>query len=97
MVLAKAHIDSLHYKNERSMSFEKYTEFLTKAFTTLEKDEDERLSNHQKVEQLIKGINTGDAELQASKVVIMQNYPRDFIGACVYFSQQDSWLHAALS
>ena len=35
--LAKACIDSLHYKNECSMSFEKYTEFLTKAFTTLEK------------------------------------------------------------
>ena len=32
------------------MSFEKYTEFLTKAFMTLEKDEDERLSNCQKVE-----------------------------------------------
>ena len=91
--LAKARIDSLHYKNERSMSFEKYTEFLTKAFTTLEKDEDERLSNRQKVERLIKGINTGDAELQASKAVIMQNYPRDFVGACAYFSQQVSRLH----
>ena len=53
------------------MSFEKYTEFLTKAFTTLEKDEDERLSNRQKVERLIKGINTGDAKLQASKAVSM--------------------------
>ena len=35
--LAKACIDSLHYKNERSMSFEKYMEFLTKAFMTLAK------------------------------------------------------------
>ena len=52
--LAKARIDSLHYKNERSMSFEKYTEFLTKAFTTLEKDEDERLSNRQKVDDLLR-------------------------------------------
>ena len=41
----------------------------------------------------MKGINTGDAELQASKAVIMQNYPRDFIGACAYFSQQVSQLH----
>ena len=48
--LVKARIDSLHYKNERSMSFEKYMEFLTKVFTPLEKDEDEELSNCQKVE-----------------------------------------------
>ena len=63
MALAKACIDGLHYKNEHSMSFEKYMEFLTKVFTMLEKDEDERLSNCQKVEQLIKGINTGDTKL----------------------------------
>ena len=90
--LAQACIDSLQYKNECSMSFKKYTEFLTKVFTTLEKDKEEQLSNHQKVEQLIKGINTGDAKLQASKAVIMQNYLR-LIGACAYFSQQVSLLH----
>ena len=36
--LAKACVNSLHYKNEHSLSFEKYMEFLTKAFTMLEKD-----------------------------------------------------------
>ena len=30
--LAKSKLESLHYKNERSMSFERYTEFLTKCF-----------------------------------------------------------------
>ena len=50
--LAKVHIDSLHYKNERSMSFKKYMEFLTKAFMTLEKVKDKWSSNHQKVEHL---------------------------------------------
>ena len=45
------------------------------------------------MERLIKGINTGDTELQASKAVIMQNYPRDFVGAYAYLSQQVSRLH----
>ena len=36
MALAKVHVDSLQQKNERSMSFEKSTEFLTKAFMMLE-------------------------------------------------------------
>jgi hypothetical protein len=58
--LAKSRVESLHYKNEQSMSFEKYTELLTKCFTTLDKDPDERVSERQKVERLLKGINTPD-------------------------------------
>ncbi len=56
--LAKSRVESLHYKNEQRMSFEKYTELLTKCFTTLDKDPDERVSERQKVERLLKGINT---------------------------------------
>jgi len=91
--LAKARVEGLHYKNERSMSFEKYTELLTKSFTTLDKDEDERLSERQKVEKLLKGISTPDAELTACKAVISQNYRTDFTGACAYFSQEVARLH----
>ena len=91
--MAKATLQSLHYKNEWSMSFERYSELLTKVFVSLDKDLDEALSNQQKIEKLLKGINTPDTELTASKAVIMLNYPYDFTRACSYFSQQVSRLH----
>ena len=93
--LAKANLSALHYRNEKSMSFERYIEMMTKAFTTLEKDDDERYSERRKVEKLLKGINTGEGELQASKAVISQVYPTDFVGACAYFSQQVAAFMAA--
>ena len=91
--LAKSRVESLHYKNEQSMSFEKYTELLTKCFTTLNKDPDERVSARQKVERPLKGIGTPDTELLACKAVISQNYRMDFSGACAYFSQEVARLH----
>ena len=53
--LAKARLDGLHYKNKRSMSFERYIELLTKSFSILEKDKEERYTERQKVEKLLKG------------------------------------------
>ena len=91
--LAKAKLGSLHYKNERSMSFERYIELLTKCYNTLEKDPDQRLSPRQKVETLLRGIATQDTELQGAKSVIDQSYPRDFSQACAYFSQQVARVH----
>ena len=40
--IAKSRLDGLHYRNERSMSFEKCTELMTKCFNTLHKDVDQR-------------------------------------------------------
>jgi hypothetical protein len=40
--MAKARIKSLFYKNEHSLSFEKVMEILSKSFSTLDKDPDER-------------------------------------------------------
>ena len=91
--LAKSRVETLHYKNEQSISFEKYTELLTKCFTTLDKDPDERVSNRQKIERLLKGIKTPDTELLACKAVISQNYRADFTGACAYFGQEVAQLH----
>ena len=64
--LAKSKLESLHYKNERSMSFEHYTELLTKCFSTLDKDIEENLLEIQKVHALLKGIKTRYMELLAS-------------------------------
>jgi hypothetical protein len=93
MAIAKTRLDQLHYKNERSMSFEKCTEIMTKCFNTLHKDPDQRYSPRQKVEKLLKAIKCQDGELLAAKVVVDQQYPRDFVGACGYFSQQVARIH----
>ena len=54
--LAKASIDSLYYVNECSLSFEKYTGMLSRAFTILEKDPNLAYSDKRKVEKLLNGI-----------------------------------------
>jgi hypothetical protein len=91
--LAKSKLDTLHYKNERSMSFERCTEIMTKCFTTLHKDVDQRYSDRQKVEKLLKAIRCSDPELLAAKAIIDQTFTRDFVGACGYFSQQVARIH----
>jgi hypothetical protein len=86
--MAKSKLENLHYKNERSMSFERCTEIMTKCFNTLHKDPDQRFSDRQKVEKILKAIRCSDPKLLAAKAIIDQNFPRNFIGACGYFSQQ---------
>ena len=39
----------LHYEKEKSMSFEKYPEMIIKCLSTLDKGEDEKISNQQKL------------------------------------------------
>ena len=91
--LAKSKLDSIYYKNEQQLSFERCTEMMTKCFNTLHKDPDQRFSDRQKVEKLLKAIKTSDSELSAAKAVIDMSFPRDFVGACGYFSQQVARIH----
>jgi hypothetical protein len=91
--MAKAKLEQIHYKNERILSFEKVTEIMTKCFNTLHKDVDQRYSDRQKVEKLLKAIQCQDAELIASKSVIDQQFPRNFVGACSFFSTQVARVH----
>jgi hypothetical protein len=91
--MAKARIKSLFYKNERSLSFEKVMEILSKSFSTLDKDPDERYLECQKVEKLLQCIQTPDMEVVAQKSVIASQYANDISGACNYFSAQVSRLH----
>ena len=75
------------------MSFEKVMEMMTKCFNMLHKDPDEHYSDRQKVEKLLKTIKCQDGELLAAKVIIDQNYLRDYVGACGYFSKQVARIH----
>ena len=91
--MAKAKIKSLFYKNEHSLSFEKVMEILSKSFSTLDKDPDERYSECQKVDKLLQCIQMLDMEVVAQKSVIVSQYANDFLGACNYFLAQVSHLH----
>jgi hypothetical protein len=68
-------------------------EILSKSFSTLDKDPDERYSECQKVEELLQYIQMPDMEVVAQKSVIASQYANDFSGACNYFSAQVSRLH----
>jgi hypothetical protein len=91
--MAKSKLENLHYKNECSMSFERCTKIMTKCFNTLQKDLDQRFSDCQKVEKLLKAIRCSDPERLTTKAIIDQNFPRKFIGACGYFSLQVAHIH----
>jgi hypothetical protein len=66
---------------------------MKECLNALHKDPDQRYSDQQKVEKLLRAIRCQDPELIAAKVIINQQYPRDFIGACGYFSQQVARIH----
>ena len=94
-LLARANLENLHYKSERSMSFERCTDITTKCFNTLHKDPDQRYSDRRKVENLLKArirCNT-NPKLIAVKVFVESQHGCDFAGACGYFSQQVSRVH----
>jgi hypothetical protein len=82
-------------KDQKSflLLFEKVMENLSKLFSTLDKDLDERYSEHQKVEKLLQCIQMPDMEVVAQKSVIASQYANDFSGACNYFLAQVSRLH----
>ena len=59
------------------MSFEKYTEMIIKCFSTLDKDEGEKLFDQQKVNAIINGIRVQDVNLMAATSYIAGQYLRD--------------------
>ena len=69
------------------MTFEKYTKMIIKYFSTLDKDEDEELSNQQKVNTIINDIRVQDVHLVAATSYIVGQYPPDVTMACAFFSR----------
>ena len=55
------------------MSFEKYTEMIIKCLSTLDKDEDEKLSDQQKVNAIINGIRVQNMQLMAANLLLWGN------------------------
>ena len=85
----------LKYKNEQSMSFEKYTEMIIKLFSALDKDKDEKLSDQQKVNAIIIGIRVQDVQLMAATSCIAGKYFCDVTMLCAYFSREVARIHGS--
>ena len=66
---------------------------MTKCLNTLHKDLDQHYLDQQKVEKLLKTIQCKETELLAIKSLIDQQFPHNFIGACVFFSKQVAYVH----
>ena len=95
MDLAKSRMKELHYKNKQSISFEKYTEMIIKCFSTLDKDEDEKLSDQKKVNAIIDGIKVQDVQLMAATSYTAGQYLRDATMVCTYFSREVARIHGS--
>ena len=93
--LSKARMREIHYKNEQSMSFEKYTEMIIKWFSTLDKDEDNKLSEQKKVNVIINGIRVQDIQLMEATSYIAGKYPRDLTMACTYLYREVARIHGS--
>ena len=77
------------------MSFGKYTEIIIKYFSTLYKDEYEKLSDQKKVNAVINGIRVQYVHLMAATSYIAGQYPRDVTMACAYFSREVARIHGS--
>jgi hypothetical protein len=62
----------------------------------LDRDPDERLSNQQQVEHLLKVTHMEDVEHKAAKAVASSQHANDFDAVSSYSSQEASHLHNRL-
>ncbi|KAG7370060.1 hypothetical protein IV203_027806 [Nitzschia inconspicua] len=88
--LAKASIETLHYKNEHVYSFETMVSKLKAAFTILEKDPNRRYTPQAQVDHLLDRLQPDNMELIAAKnnIHMLPLEPLDtyFERACALFS-----------
>ena len=61
----------------------------------MDKDEDEKLSDQQKVNAIINGTKVQDVQLMAATSYIAGQYLRDVTMACAYFSREVARIHGS--
>ena len=91
---AKEEISRLHYRNESVFPFERYITKLKENFFVLGKDDDERLTGKQKVDQMLKGIKSSDASIIAAKTDIYKDFRSDFDAAASFLSGLIANIHS---
>jgi hypothetical protein len=87
VTVARHDLKIIHYRNESSFSFEKYSSKLKKAFDTLEQYQQPK-TEREKVEILLDQINTNDTRLVTALGICRDRHANTFTDACTYLSQQ---------
>jgi hypothetical protein len=84
---AEATLQKLHYWNKAVFSFEKYITQMCECFKLLE-DNDQGLSNVQKVKKMLASIVSTNQEIISLKTVVRTNHPNDFDSASTLMATQ---------
>ena len=87
VTVARHDIKLVHYRNESSFSFEKYSTRLKRSFFTLSQYEQPK-SEREKVDILLSQINTNDQKLITAIGICRDAHSNTFEEACTYLSQQ---------
>ena len=89
LALARKQIDEVHYRNEQTYSFDRYSTQLKEAFEVLVEC-GEGLTAKTMVSTLLKGIQVNHPRVQAAVVVVMSDPEKksDFSAASSYLSEQ---------
>ena len=87
VTIARSDITLVHYRNEASFSFEKYSTRLRKAFKTLETYGQPKCHKEQ-VEILLNQINTNNTRLVSTIAICRDSHSGTFDEACTYLSKQ---------
>ena len=87
VTIARSDINLIHYRNETSFSFEKFSTRLRKAFTTLATYRQPKCEK-EKVEILLDHISTSDQRLITAVGICRDRHSDTFDNACTYLSQQ---------
>ena len=87
VAIARHDVKIVHYRNESSFSFEKYSTRLKSAFTTLSTYNQPK-SEVEKVEILLDQISTNDPRLVTSIGICRDQHATTFEDACTYLSKE---------
>ena len=87
VTVARHDIKIIHYRNESSFSFEKYSTRLKKAFATLDQYGQPK-NEKEKVETLLEQIHTSDTRLVTALGICRDGHSQTFESACTYMSKQ---------
>jgi hypothetical protein len=84
----------LFYRNEAAFSFENYITRMSECFELM-KDNEQGLSEGQKVKKMLDGVVSTNAEVVAIKAVVRSTYPNDFSAASTLMAGQIALLFPA--
>ena len=87
VTIARSDLSNLHYKNETSFNFEKFSTRMKKSFSTLAQYGQPKCEK-EKVEMLLKQINNNDTRIVTAIGICRDRHSGTFEDACTYMSQQ---------